>query len=46
MIIFKKILCLFAIRKINQQKILSSQRKIWFDFQENIFLLFWMKNTF
>jgi hypothetical protein len=38
---------LFAIRKVGQQKILSgkrktlsSQRKIWFGFQENVFLLF------
>ena len=47
--IFKKItfqtfLCLFAIRKVGQRKILSGQRKIfsskkkiWFGFQENVF---------
>jgi hypothetical protein len=29
---------LFAIKKIGQQKILSSQRKIWLGFQESIFL--------
>jgi hypothetical protein len=29
---------LFAIRKVGQRKILSSQRKIWFGFQESIFL--------
>jgi hypothetical protein len=28
-IIFQTFLCLFAIRKVGQQKILSSQRKIW-----------------
>jgi hypothetical protein len=44
---------LFAIRKDGQQKILSgqrktlsSQRKIWFGFQESVFLLFWAENTF
>ena len=37
-------MCLFAIRKVDQQKTLSgqrktlfSQRKIWFGFQENVF---------
>jgi len=30
-------MCLFAIRKVGQRKTLSSQRKIWFDFQENVF---------
>jgi len=29
---------LFAIRKVGQQKILSSQRKIWLGFQESVFL--------
>jgi hypothetical protein len=28
---------LFAIRKVGQRKTFSSQRKIWFDFQENVF---------
>jgi len=28
---------LFAIRKVGQRKTLSSQRKIWFGFQENVF---------
>jgi hypothetical protein len=31
-------LCLFAIRKVGQRKTLSSQRKIWLDFQESVFL--------
>jgi len=31
-------LYLFAIRKVGQRKILSSQRKIWFGFQESVFL--------
>jgi hypothetical protein len=35
---------LFAIRKVGQQKILSGQRKIWFGFQESVFLLFWAEN--
>jgi hypothetical protein len=39
-------LCLFAIRKIGQWKTLSGQSKIWFGFQESVFLLFWMENTF
>jgi hypothetical protein len=46
-ITFQTFLCLFAIRKVGQWKILSgqrktlsSQRKIWFGFQENVFLLF------
>jgi hypothetical protein len=30
-------MCLFAIRKVSQQKTLFSKRKIWFGFQENIF---------
>jgi len=29
---------LFAIRKVSQWKIFSSQRKVWLGFQENIFL--------
>jgi hypothetical protein len=29
---------LFAIRKVGQQKTLSSQRKIWLGFQESVFL--------
>ena len=32
-------MCLFAIRKVDQWKILFSQRKIWLGFQENIFPL-------
>jgi hypothetical protein len=28
---------LFAIRKVGQRKTLSSQRKIWFGFQESVF---------
>jgi hypothetical protein len=28
---------LFAIRKVSQQKTLSSQRKIWLGFQESVF---------
>jgi len=31
-------MCLFAIRKVGQRKTLSSQRKIWFGFQESVFL--------
>ena len=31
-------MCLFAIKKIDQQKILSDQRKIWLDFQESVFI--------
>jgi len=34
---FQTFLCLFAIRKIGQQKILSSQKKIWLGFQESVF---------
>jgi len=37
-ITFQTFLCLFAIRKVGQQKTLSSQWKIWLDFQESIFL--------
>jgi hypothetical protein len=29
---------LFVIRKVGQRKTLFSQRKIWFGFQENVFL--------
>jgi len=29
---------LFVVRKIGQQKTLSSQRKIWLGFQKNVFL--------
>jgi hypothetical protein len=29
---------LFVIRKVDQQKTLSNQRKIWLGFQESIFL--------
>ena len=35
---FQTFLCLFAIRKVGQQKTLSSQMKIWLDFQESVFL--------
>jgi hypothetical protein len=31
-------MCFFIIRKVGQQKTLSSQRKIWFGFQESVFL--------
>jgi hypothetical protein len=31
-------MCLFAIRKIGQWKTLFSQRKIWLNFQESVFL--------
>jgi hypothetical protein len=30
-------MCLFVIRKVGQWKTLSSQEKIWLDFQENVF---------
>jgi len=40
-------MCLFVIRKVDQQKTLfgqrktlSGQRKIWLGFQESVFLLF------
>jgi hypothetical protein len=29
---------LFDIKKVGQQKTLSSQRKIWLDFQKSVFL--------
>jgi len=35
---FQTFLCLFAIRKVDQRKTLSSQRKIWLGFQESVFL--------
>jgi len=44
--IFQTFMCLFVIRKVGQRKTLSSQRKIWHDFQESVFLLFWAENTF
>jgi len=31
-------MCLFVIRKVSQRKTLYSQRKIWLNFQESIFL--------
>jgi hypothetical protein len=44
---------LFAIKKVDQQKTLSGQRKIfssqkklWLGFQESVFLLFWAENIF
>jgi hypothetical protein len=44
---FQTFMCLFVIRKVDQWKTLSSQRKIWFGFQkESVFLLFWTENTF
>ena len=52
-ITFQIFLCLFTIRKVrqrktlfDQQKTLFSQRKIWLGFQESVFLLFWVENTF
>ena len=42
---FQTFLCLFVIKKIDQRKTLSSQRKIWLGFQKSVFLLFWTKNT-
>ena len=35
---FQTFQCLFAIRKVDQRKTLSSQRKIWLGFQESVFL--------
>jgi hypothetical protein len=43
---FQTLMCLFAIRKVGQWKTLSSQRKIWLDFQESVFLKNWAENTF
>jgi len=37
-ITFQTFLCLFVIRKVGQRKTFSSQRKIWVDFQESVFL--------
>jgi len=37
-ITFQTFLCLFAIKKIDQRKTLSSQRKIWLGFQKSVFL--------
>jgi len=37
-IIFLIFLCLFTIRKVDQWKIHSSQKKIWLSFQESVFL--------
>jgi hypothetical protein len=37
-ITFQTFLCLFAIRKVGQQKTFFSQRKIWLGFQESVFL--------
>jgi hypothetical protein len=37
-ITFQTFLYLFPIKKFGQQKILSSQRKIWLGFQESVFL--------
>ena len=45
-IIFQTFMCLFVIRKVGQLKTLFSQRKIWFDFQESVFFLFWEKTLF
>jgi hypothetical protein len=36
---------LFAIRKAGQRKTLSSQRKIWFGFQENVFFFIFHYTT-
>jgi len=36
-ITFQTFLCLFAIRKVDRRKTLSSQRKIWFGFQKGVF---------
>jgi hypothetical protein len=35
---FQTFLCLFDIKKVDQRKTLSSQRKIWLGFQESVFL--------
>jgi len=43
---FQTFLCLFAIRKVGQRKTLSCHMKIWLDFKESVFLLFWAENTF
>jgi hypothetical protein len=36
-ITFQTFLCLFVIKKVGQRKTFSSQKKIWFGFQENVF---------
>jgi len=43
---FQTFLYLFVIKKIDQRKTLSSQRKIWLGFQKSVFLLFWTENNF
>jgi hypothetical protein len=35
---FQTLICLFAIKKVGQRKILFSQGKIWLGFQESVFL--------
>ena len=35
---FQTFMCLFAIRKVDQRKTISNQRKIWLGFQESVFL--------
>jgi hypothetical protein len=37
-ITFQTFMYLFAVRKVGQRKTLSSQKKIWFGFQKNVFL--------
>jgi hypothetical protein len=37
-IIFQIFLCLFVIKKVDQQETLSSQKQIWLGFQKSIFL--------
>jgi hypothetical protein len=39
-IFFKFFYICLLIKKINQWKTLSSQRKIWLGFQESVFLIF------
>ena len=36
-ITFQTFPCLFVIKKVDQRKILSSQRKIWLGFQKSVF---------
>jgi len=43
---FLNFMCLFVIIKVGRRKTFSNQRKICLGFQENVFLLFWVKNTF
>ena len=45
-IIFQTFMCLFVIRKVDQRKTLSSQRKIWFGFQKSFFFYFGQKTLF